>query len=622
VGYIKKNKTMQIKTLEIANFKKFKNLEVPFGDINCLVGGNNSGKSTTLQALALFDFCLHQCLSQTNGKPITLKNRSITEEDFVVLPVAKGTDLWHDKITLSQNKHVLIHIKITFDNDKCVETKLDFNFNRFSITTETDTNPEWLNQLKDFKVSYLPVFSTFQTKEEKRTSLAVRNELSKGNVNSVIRNLLLSLKEKKEEQKLIDLLKRAFPEMKHMTINFDEAAQQYIDVTYKEENKKKEFDIFSAGSGFQQFIYLFGFIFLEEPNVILLDEPDVHLHGTLQTQLYTELKKLVETEKKQVVLATHSRDLITALPPEIIISIASNNAIKLTDDFQVFSVLGELGSLDNTELITLQEFRRVLIVENKDDWKWLQAFGKAILGETEMQQIAKRLTVFYTYGNPTSKDLHTLRKQLQDGFKNQEKQIEIFAIADNDYFPETQELIDDLQSKERNFNESTKNYIQWHIWQRAEIENYWLRPQIFNRLLVIKSTNNQRNLDDLTLDNAFDKFIAGQKDDIEGRLMKGYETYSKTFKKNWDSTTCLQKAKERLKTIWQEPLDWIDAKKINSNVNKYFQEKNLKTFSIQTIMDNIQKEDLPQEVGDLFNNLRKFAGIIQKYPSTKSKNWG
>ena len=88
---------MKIKTFIIRNFKKFANFEVDLQDLDCLVGSNNSGKSTLLQALALFDFCVHECISQPNGKPIGLKNRSITEEDFVALPVAKATDLWHNK---------------------------------------------------------------------------------------------------------------------------------------------------------------------------------------------------------------------------------------------------------------------------------------------------------------------------------------------------------------------------------------------------------------------------------------------------------------------------------------------------------------------------------------------
>ena len=77
---------MKIKKIKIENFKKFQHLEVEFQNLDCLVGSNNSGKSTLLQALALFDFCVHQCLSKMNGDPITLKERTMYEEDFFILP--------------------------------------------------------------------------------------------------------------------------------------------------------------------------------------------------------------------------------------------------------------------------------------------------------------------------------------------------------------------------------------------------------------------------------------------------------------------------------------------------------------------------------------------------------
>ena len=82
---------------------------------------------------------------------------------------------------------------------------------------------------------------------------------------------------------------------------------------------RKDFDIFSGGSGFQQFLYLFGFILLRNPTVIMLDEPDVHLHGSLQAVLLDELKRLVQHDK-QVLFATHSRELITRVNPENILS--------------------------------------------------------------------------------------------------------------------------------------------------------------------------------------------------------------------------------------------------------------------------------------------------------------
>jgi predicted ATPase len=598
---------MIITTLTIENFKKFKNLTVELDRLACMVGGNNSGKSTILQALALFDFCLHQCLSKTNGKPITLKNRSISEEDFVVLPVTRGTDLWHDRILQAQNKHILISITATFDNGKKVRTKLDFNFNRFSIVTETDDSEEWLQELQHFKISYLPVFSTFQTKEEKRTPLAIRNELSRGNVNAVIRNLLLALKEKQEADNLTEILKRAFSSIKNIVIEFDEAAQQFIEVSYLEEGKKKSFDIFSAGSGFQQFIYLFGFIFLEQPNIILLDEPDVHLHGLLQKVLFNELQNLAAKENKQIIFATHSRDLISAVPPENIIRVDDNLAHRLSDDFEIFSLLDDLGSIENMELITLQEFRRVLMVENEDDWETLQVFGDLILGVPEMQKIRKRLTVLYAYGNPCKKELHVLRKQLQNSFKNKSSQLKMFVVADRDYFPYPEELIADLKKKELGFNNSENSHIEWHIWERNEIENYWVTPDIFMRLVKPKSTA-QMTIDEGMLKDKFEELLEEQKDEIEGKFMKGFETYSKLFQKGWESETCLKKAKERMKTEWQNKLYYADAKTLQKKLLTWLQSQRQETFSHKRILQVVDKKDLPTEVHHLLNRIAKFVG--------------
>lgn len=605
---MKKKFLMLIKQLKIEKFKKFDSLTINFDTLDCLVGGNNSGKSTILQALALFDFCLHQCLSKINGKAITLKNRSITEEDFVVLPVTKGTDLWHDRIWQAKNKHILIAITVIFDNDKEVKTTLDFNFNRFSLVTKTDPDEQWLTELQAFKISYLPVFSTFQTKEEKRTQIAVRSELNRGNVNVVIRNLLLSLKEEKREQELADLLQRSFPSIKKMRIEFDESAQQFIEVSYLEDDKRKEFDIFSAGSGFQQFIYLFGFILLEEPNIILLDEPDVHLHGQLQKNLFEELQRLIRERNKQVIFATHSRDLITNVPPENIIHVSHQSAKRLSKDFEVFNVLDTLGSLENTQLIVLQEFRRVLIVENSTDWDTLQTFGRLVLGEIQMQEIAKRLTVIYAHGNPVKQEIHKLRKQLQDSFTDKTKDVRVFVVADSDYFPQTDELIDDLRKKERGFNNSTTNYIDWHIWERTELENYWVIPSVLLRLLKPK-TNAQMTIGEDVFQATFAKLVEEQKDKIEGRLLKGYEEYSKHFKKGWDSTTCLEKAKERLKIIWENSLHYADAKLLRKNIASWLQESNYESFSDKKIMSLILKEDLPKEMSIFFENLAHFAGV-------------
>lgn len=592
---------MNIKKIEIENFKKFKHLSVELNTLDCLVGANNSGKSTLLQALALFDFCLHQCLSKTNGSPITIKPRSIAEDEFVILPVTKATDLWHDKIFKSKNKHILIKLIATFDNDKQVIVSIDLNFNRFSVNVKTENDENWLTQLKEFKISYLPVFSTFQTREEKRTAIAVRNELNRGNVNSVIRNLLLTLRDQKKENELEAIIKRAFPNIKNLKITFDEASMQYISVTYKEDNKTKEFDISSAGSGLQQFIYLFGFILLEEPQIILLDEPDVHLHGALQKSLYEELQRLAEEHGKQIIFATHSRDLIARIVPENILSISEGEAKRLQLDYEVYNTLEELGSIDNTQLTVLQEFRRIIVVENQDDWDYIQLFGNLIVGESTMQKVVKRLAVCYSKGNPYKQEMPKFRGSLQQMFTQSGGAIKMLVVSDRDYYPFPNKLKDDLVKKDQ--------HIHWHMWERNEVENYLLSINGLKKLVKPKP-NAQMTIDEAALTEQFNALVEKNKDDVNDKLVKTFGEYSRYFKMNLDPSVCSKEARAFLNQYWQtDKLGLTDAKKVIAGLAGWFQNHHHEQFSAKKLAQALTKADLPNEMSLFIKELVRFAGV-------------
>jgi predicted ATPase len=357
---------MLIKKVRIENFKCIESREIEIRPFDCLVGPNNSGKTTLLQALALFDFCAHLCIGKRNGG-LEVTRRNVSPEDFYVLPVSSPVDLWTDKRTQARKKHQIISVTVTFDRGHEVKAALDLTFNIYHFSLEcSDSSDECLSDLSQFRIAYLPVFSTFLPQEERRTPAVIEDSLVRGRVNSVIRNLLLNLKHKEQDAALVDTLRRSFPSLKDITITFDETSDRYIAVTYKEKGRTKEFDIFSAGSGFQQFVYLFGFITLRQPHVILLDEPDVHLHGMLQRALLDELRRLVDAGK-QILFATHSRDLISQMPPDEILTLEEDGARRLCIASDIYDTLDKLGSLDSTQLPTIQAFRRVLVVENETD---------------------------------------------------------------------------------------------------------------------------------------------------------------------------------------------------------------------------------------------------------------
>lgn len=591
--------TMIISTVHVENFKRWNALDATLKPLDCLVGPNNSGKTSLLQALALFDFCVHHCLSGRNGG-LEIKARSVAPEDFYVIPCANPTDLWTDRKTQSKGAHRVIQIKVVFDTGFEATASVELNYNRFGVSLRcSDESDNALKSLRDVRIAYLPVFSTFLAEEERKTPAVIEDALARGRANSVIRNLLLNLKSENRLDALLDVLRRLFPSLEEISIVFDEANERYISFTYGEQGHPKKFDIFMAGSGFQQFVYLFGFIGLRKPTVILLDEPDVHLHGTLQRGLLSELRRLVEDEGKQVLIATHSREMISAIPPGNILSVEDGCAVRLEVAFDIYDTLERLGSLDPTLLSVLQAWRKVLVLESDSDWQILSQFCEKCLPSGTWLEVRRRVAVCYAHGNPWKQDMARLRRQLQQMIAVQGQALEMFVIGDRDYHPDLAFLRGSLPTE----------HLQWHVWERTEIENYLLNPE--GILRVLGPTPRQLTLDHGALRGEFDRLLAESRNPANDRLVKAFGEYGKKKGEVWDASTLSRKAREYLDLHWtSDRVGLADAKDtVLPGLKRWLQAGGFGQFPDAALAAALRKEDLPDEVHRLAERLAEFAGV-------------
>ena len=83
--------------LTIRNFKRFEEVEVELGSPVVFIGPNNSGKTSAMQALALWDIGLKRWNERRAGLPMPEKRPGVTvnRRDLVAIPVPYANLLWH-----------------------------------------------------------------------------------------------------------------------------------------------------------------------------------------------------------------------------------------------------------------------------------------------------------------------------------------------------------------------------------------------------------------------------------------------------------------------------------------------------------------------------------------------
>ncbi len=87
--------------MRVKNFKNLQNVEIELGKSVVLIGPNNSGKTTALQALTLWDIGLRQWNAKRSDKksPEKRPGVSIGRNQLLTIPIPDMRHLWRDQRT-------------------------------------------------------------------------------------------------------------------------------------------------------------------------------------------------------------------------------------------------------------------------------------------------------------------------------------------------------------------------------------------------------------------------------------------------------------------------------------------------------------------------------------------
>ena len=606
----------------IKGFKRFeRETPITLGGVTVLVGANNSGKSTVLQALTLFQYCIETTRTEANGGGLQLVKKTVSPEEFGVLPVAEPADLWPGGRVTVKGKPSPIRLTGVFDNAAEIAFALEISYNRFSIVPSTQGPFE--DAIRDRAIRLVPLFSGFAPREEFLTPPARQDRVRLQRQGEMVRNLLWELRQNAPRQweKLVALMTSVFPDSR-IDVRFNIELDRFLTATYRDDVLPRARDITTAGSGYHQMLQIFASVLQPGAGTVLLDEPDAHLHARLQGRLLQILFDLASEGQGQFVLATHSPQILSASPEGAVRVCMDGRVVPLSMRPEQVDLLDALGAMDRMELIPLLTNRAVVFVENKRDRKLLEHFARRLWGDERQQDVWRALTFLYTRGSPMATDVLGYARQVRDLMEStvqSGRPVRMIVIGDRDYRTDRSRnaALRECRRKAKDIGGSLA--VSFRIWSANEIENYVLDQKAI--LVTLEQQVETKRIRPLWREErtAFEQELARLIEDQRQAVcqaiaerMQIESRYALTLR------TAEERAEEFLQEAWTRPEAWCDAKVVLSGLRQWLQERNLPLqLDERRVIEAL--DSVPSDVRSTLNALARLAAKPTKRSRTKRR---
>ena len=353
---------MSLKNLTIERFKRLERVDFNLNGVNILIGGNNSGKSTIIQAVH-FAFTLLQSLNIANKWPVSKKKSStISPTELIYIPCEDPYSLgFGGRLLEDENKAIVI--KLTFDDGSIIN--LSIRKGRITNIIVEPDNVEHAKALSSLEAPY-SVFSPGLAGVARAETLVsdgvLLRALARGDANAFVRNILYRLNQKDQWAQFEADLSMIFPNLR-INVRFNPTIDQFIDVRITEIGREVPLDL--AGTGLLQSVQILAYLHLFSPKLIILDEPDSHLHPNNQRLLCSLLSTVALERGVQVLITTHSRHVLDTLYADAKMLWVQNGTVVEAGAEDQVEILLELGALDIKEKIAAGNYKVIVLTEDR-----------------------------------------------------------------------------------------------------------------------------------------------------------------------------------------------------------------------------------------------------------------
>ena len=449
--------------LIVRNFKRFDEVEVELGNPVVFVGPNNSGKTSAMQALALWNTGLKRWWERRGERTTTTRKGrgiAVNRRDLVAIPIPEAKLLWRDLHVRdvsrdAEGRQVTSNVRIDIivegvTNDRFWVCGLEFDFaNSESFycrpLREADGSPmEVPPEAAAVSAAFLPPMSGLAATETRLDVGAVNVRVGEGRTAEVLRNLCYRIATEQSEQ--WDRLREQMHSMFRAELEEPRYVSERGEVTMGYREHGVRLDLSSGGRGLQQTLLLLAYLYANPGAVLLLDEPDAHLEIIRQREIYRLITKAAEESGSQIVVASHSEVLLNeAAGKDLLIAFVGHHPHRIDDrGSQALKSLKEIGF---DSYYQAQQTGWVLYLEGSTDLAILRAFAER-LNHNRARDALRRPAVEYCGNQPNRAISH------YHGVREAVPTLKGIALFDRmDTPPDSSSL-------------------RLLAWERREIENY------------------------------------------------------------------------------------------------------------------------------------------------------
>ena len=450
--------------LTVRNFKRFGEVEIELGNPVVFIGPNNSGKTSAMQALALWDIGVKRWNEKRAGKSAPEKRPGVTvnRRDLFAIPHPSAVHLWRDlhvrDVRSVEGRQSTDNVRIDLivegvDEGKVWTCGLEFDYaNEESfycrpLRLDDAKPPKRMpipNEAGSLRIAFLPPMSGLAATETRLDQGAVNVRVGEGRTAEVLRNLCFRILTENPDgwASLVTRIEGLFGVELEEPRYVEERGE--ITMGYREHGSA--LDLSSSGRGLQQTLLILAYMHANPGAVILLDEPDAHLEILRQRQIYSLIAAVASESGNQIVAASHSEVLLNeAADKDLVIAFVGKPHRIGDGQSQVRKALAEIGF---DQYYQAEQTGWVLYLEGSTDLAILQAFARR-LGKDRAVRALERPFVRYVGNSPptAAHHFHGLREAIP-GLK---------GVA----------LYDRLEP-----GAPDDPYLRHLVWHRREIENY------------------------------------------------------------------------------------------------------------------------------------------------------